>query len=684
MPRLGIDIGGTFTDVTAIDERSGETFHWKTLTDPGEPVRAVMEALDRAAFSLEELTFLSIGSTIGINAVIERKGARTAILTTRGFRDILEVRRSARTHVLDPLMDKPYSFVPRRWRLEVGERVLWDGSVLEPLDEEELRQTLVRLIKEKVESVAICFLHSYANPVHERRAGEILSSQFPSLYHTLSSDIVPEIGEYERTSTAALNAYIHPVIHRHLARLEADLKERGLQVDIHVMQSNGGIMTGAEASHRPIHVLESGPAAGSIAGAYIARLVGIQDIVTLDMGGTTAKASVVEGGEPLTTLEFELFEEPNKPGSGWPIRVPMIDIVEVGAGGGTIGWLDDGGNLQVGPQSAGAAPGPVCYNLGGIEPTVTDANAVLGRLASLLDGALQLNAEKARRAIAEKVAGPLGLSVEEAAAGIQEINDTRASDLLREMTIARGRDPRDFTLVAFGGAGPLAAAYVMSQTGMAQALVPPVPGNFSALGLLLAELVHDGVRAYSSPLEAVDATRVNTLFKEMGSSLSAALGRQGIDQSNITLYPSADVRYKGQFHVINISLPFEPVTEASLMHVRAKFHGEHLRLFTYQLLEDPLEMVNLRLRAVGEVSRPSLRRIEPGDAQAALKGTRKVYFREEGRALPCSIYSRERLGSSSNIEGPAIVEEVTSTTLIPPGYAATIDDYGNILIRRAG
>ena len=684
MLRLGIDIGGTFTDLTGIDETSGEMFHLKTLTDPREPVRAVLQALDRAAVPLEDLSFLSHGSTIGINAVIERKGARTAIVTTRGFRDILEVRRSARTHVLDPLMDKPYIFVPRRWRLEATERVLWDGTVMEALDEEELSRTLEWAKQEEVESVAVCFLHSYANSVHERRAGEILSAQFPGIYHTLSSDLVPEIGEYERTSTAALNAYIHPVVHRYLTQLETDLRERGLCVDIHVMQSNGGIMTAAEASRRPIHVMESGSAAGSMAGAHVASLIGMDSLVTFDMGGTTTKASIIEAGQPLTTLEYELFEEPNKPGSGWPIRVPMIDIVEVGAGGGTIGWLDEGGNLQVGPQSSGAEPGPVCYDRGGTQPTVTDANAVLGRLTALLNGDLPLDTGKARKAIEEKVAQPLGLSVEDAASGILEINDTRAADLLREMTIARGRDPRDFTLVAFGGAGPLAAAYIMDQTGMAQAVIPRVPGNFSALGLLLTDLAHDAVRAYNDTLVNVDISSINTFYDEIEDGLSGDLRREGISEKDISLDRSVDLRYKGQFHVINLPFPSGSVTEGALRGVATDFHAEHLRLFTYHLEEEPLELVNLRVRGTGKVPRPSLPLARPGEAQSALKGMRDVYFRETRGTLPTSIYDRELLGSGSTLQGPAIVEEATSTTLIPPGFKGDVDENGNILIRRAG
>lgn len=681
--RLGIDIGGTFTDLTGIDEGSGELFHLKIPTNPERPVLAVLEALDQAAVNLEELTFLSHGTTIGINAVIERTGAPTAVLTTMGFRDSLEMRRSARTHVLDPLMDKPYCFVPRRWRLEVGERTLWDGAVHEPVNEPRLKSTLEWLVTQGIESVAICFLHSYLNPLNERRAGQLLEAQFPGLYHTLSSNIVPDIGEYERTSTAALNAYIHPVVHRYLTSLEDELRSRGVRVGLQIMQSNGGIMRADEAARRPIHILESGPAAGSIAAAHVANVVGLKNVVSLDMGGTTTKASVIEDGQPISTVEFELFEEPNKPGSGWPIRVPMIDIVEVGAGGSTIAWLDEGLNLQVGPKSAGAMPGPVCYGRGGTQPTVTDANAVLGRLASLLNGEFPLDIEAAKQAISKMIAGPLGLSVEAAAAGILGINDSRAGDLLREMTIARGRDPRDFTLVAFSGAGPLVAAYVIAETEMPQAVIPAVPGNFSALGLVMADVVHDAMQTYTVGLEELDLCRVSALFGEMKQELSETLSRQGIVENQATFRYSVDMRYRGQFHVINLSVESGSLDERSLGRLSSEFHDEHLKLFTYSLEEEPVELVALKIRAVGHFERPPLASIPRRDLRESVRGTREVYFRELGGSVECQIYDRERLGSDAEFKGPAIVEELTSTTLVPPGFIASTDEYGNILIRRA-
>ena len=681
--RIGVDIGGTFTDVTGIDEDTGDLFHLKVLTTNQDPALGVVEALDEAGIRLEEVSFLSHGTTIAINALLEGKGAKTAIVSTEGFRDVLELRRGARTHLLDPQMEKPPMFIPRRWRVGVKERTLWDGTVQEALDEDQLRKELQRLADQGIESLAVSFLHSYANPEHEEKVATILRNEFPNMYYTLSSAIVPEIKEYERTSTAALNAYIQPVVQRYMTHLETELRERGLIAGVHVMQSNGGVMTGEEAGYRPIHMMESGPAAGSIGAAEVGRLVGLENMITFDMGGTTTKASVIEGGLPLATVEFEIFEAPNKPGSGWPIRVPMIDIFEAGAGGGSIAWIDQGGTLQVGPQSVGAEPGPACYGKGGTLPTIADANAILGRLVALLDGALPLDLTSARKAMEEHVARPLGLTVEEAAAGVLEIADAKTADVIREVTIARGRDPRDFSLVAFGGAGPMEAAYTIAELNMSQAVIPPVPGNFSALGLLSTDIIHDAVRTSMSLTQQADLDRTNVLFDEMEAELTHTLQQQGISREALSLVRSFDMRYKGQFHIINVAVPPGKVTVATLQEGEEAFHAEHQRLYTYASRGDPTEIVNLRVRGMGQVSRPRLRRLETGEAEVAYKGARPVYFREAGGFLDTQVYDRERLGAGSALEGPAIIEERTSTTLVPKDFNAKVDDYGNIILRRS-
>jgi N-methylhydantoinase A len=679
MLRIGVDIGGTFTDITIADDESAEVFHLKTLTSAHEPVEAVLEALGRAGIDLTRVSFLSHGTTLAINAIIQRTGARTGVITTEGFEDILELRRGARTHLADPLMDKPYCFVSGRHRLGTKERIAWDGSLVEPLDEEHLVRVIKRLRDQGIESVAMCFLNSYANPVHERRAGEICKSKFPNMFYTLSTDIVAEVGEYERTSTAVLNAYLHPVVHRHLLYMEQRLQEQGLPCQVHIMRSNGGVMTARAAAHHPIFMLESGPAAGTMAAAYMGELIGIRSLITFDMGGTTSKAAVVENGTPLATVVFELSEEAHRPGSGWPIRVPMIDVVETGAGGGSIAWLDEAGNLQVGPRSAGADPGPVCYNRGGVEPTLTDANAVLGRLESLVGGTFPLNIEKARIAVQERIATPLGLSLDDAAAGIIEIADAKAADALRMVTIAQGRDPRDFTLMTYGGAGPLEAAYLLDQLELAQAVVPSQPGNFSAFGLLCTDLVHDAVRTYVCALKDVDVKRMVSLYAEMQDTMCRRLREQGMSEEHIKLFPTVDLRYRGQFHIVSVPLHLE--SDEALADVEDTFHAEHMRLYTFRSPDEPIELVNLRLRAVGAVRRPNVPRVPKGSGAAARR-TRPVYFRELGRRLPTPIYERSELGEGTVIEGPAILEELTSTTLVPARFAATIDQYGNLILRK--
>jgi N-methylhydantoinase A len=683
--RIGLDIGGTFTDLTGIDEGTGAVFYLKALTSARRPFEAVLSALEAAKIQLEDVVFFSHGTTLGINALIERTGARTGILTTEGFRDVLELRRGGRTHMADPLMEAPFCYVPGRFRVEVLERIAWDGEILTPLDEASLLEVMRRLAADGVESVAICFLNAYANGRHEQRASELLRDHFPDVFQTISSQLVPEIGEYERASTAALNAYLHPLAHRYLSELEAALQKRGLRTALHLMQSNGGVMRAEEAAARPILILESGPAAGTMAAAHIGTEIGMPNVIAFDMGGTTAKASVIERGEPLSTLEFEVFEEPNRPGSGWPIRVPFIDIVETGTGGGSVAWIDNRGGLRVGPTSAGAEPGPVCYGRGGVRPTLTDANAVLGRLSTLLGGQMTLDVDRARVAIDAEIAGPLGLSIEEAAAGIIEIAGAQAADALRVVTISRGRDPRDFSLMAFGGAGPLVAAHIVRDLGLAQAIIPPGPGNFSALGLLSTDLRRQSARTYIVTLDRIDLGRVEHLYREMETEMGQ-LFASSADVRRLVIQRFVDLRYEGQFHVLTIPLDSDGRADGTLAAAATRFHQEHARLYSFQRAEDAVELVNLRLRAVSAVPRPRLPLLRPGDPAAALIDRRTIYFREVGGAVLCDIYERTRLGSDGRFPGPAVVEEQTSTTLVPPGFEASVDRHGNLFltVTRAG
>lgn len=680
MLRIGSDIGGTFTDITVVDDDSGEVTHKKLLTS-AQPADAIIQALGEMGVDLGETSFFSHGTTIAINVIIQGTGARTGLVMTRGFRDTLELRRGARTHILDPLMDKPKLFVPRRWRAEVGERVRADGTVERPLDAEELCTVVQRLVDQGVEALAICFMHSYAYPDHERQARSILAERFPGLAVTLSSEIVPEIKEFERTSTAVLNAYCQPVVKQYLEALQGEARRRGLPADVHLMQSNGGLILAPEAARQPIRILESGPASGSIAAARMGARIGIDNLITFDMGGTTAKSSVVEAGEPLMTVEYELFEEHDKPGSGWPIRVPMIDIVEIGAGGGSIAWLDEAGRLQVGPRSAGSEPGPVCYGRGGVEPTISDAHAVLGNLKDLLGGAFPLDRAAARAAVA-RVAQPLGLTVEDAAAGILKIASAKVADLIREVTVSRGRDPRLFALVAYGGNGGLEAASILSQLDMPVAVIPPTPGTFSAFGLLDADLVTHTARTFLVPLADADPRSIATLCDEMAAPLHASMVRQGMKADQVRIDFHAELRYRGQFHQVPVAINDVRGGDAMMKALAESFHQEHLRLFTYELRDEPIEIVNLRARATGTVRRPELRARKPNARGKARADSRPVRFRDASVAVECAIQERTSLAAGAIVEGPAIIEEYTSATLVPPGFRAEVDAMGNILLRK--
>lgn len=681
--RVGTDIGGTFTDVAILDEDSGRYDHLKILTSSAEPAKAVIECLDEAELSLEDAAYFSHGTTVAINAIIENKGGPSAIVATAGFEDLLEMRRGARTHILNPLMQKPKIFVPGRARVGVSERILWDGSVLEDLDDDELRQKVSRLAGKGIKSIALVFLHSYANPLHEERAQDLLRAEFPRLHVTASSQIVPEPLTFERTCAAALNAYCQPVVHDYVYELETQLEARGLQVALHIMQSSGSLIAATEAAQYPIRILESGPAAGSIASTEIGRQIGVSNMVTFDMGGTTAKASVIEDGAPLTTLDYELFGESDKPGSGWPIPLPVIDIVEVGSGGGSIAWIDGGGRLRVGPQSAGSDPGPACYGRGGSEPTITDAHAVLGRLSSLLGDAFPLDIDAAQTAIAN-IGSRLGITVEEAAAGIVEIATANASDLIREMTVSRGRDPREFFLIAYGGAGPLEAAQIVKDLEMVQVLVPPAAGTFSAFGLLVADLGVDAVRTYMTPLKGADIGTIQRLYREMEADVRAALRKQGALEADIRLNYTADLRYNGQFHDINVGGEHVPENLRDLLAMRDQFEREHLRLHTYTSPGQEVELVNLRVRGDAAVRKGS------GESSVLVRGgserppsRRPVYFAESGGWCDSWVYERDHLSDQSQIEGPAIVTEKTSTTLVPPGFRGKIDEFFNLVLWRS-
>lgn len=680
--RLGVDIGGTFTDIVLLDEGTGYLTVAKVPSVPEDPaaalVAAIRRAVDRARVSPDAVTLLSHGTTIVTNAVLEGKLPCTALITTEGFRDVLEIGRHLRPDMYDLFQDKPAPVIPRDLRFGVRERVGPDGMVLEPLDLGSARAAMEAIVAAGVRAVAISFLHAYANPVNETEMKAHLASALPDVHLSASSDVCREIREYERTSTVALNAATMPVVARYFDVLRARLTELIPKAQVLLMQSNGGSITVGAARQTPVHLIYSGPAAGVLAAQFIGQLTGRPHVLGFDMGGTSTDISLVYRGAPRMTTEGGI--------GGYPVKLPMLDVHTIGAGGGSVAWLDSGGGLQVGPRSAGADPGPVAYGRGGTEPTVTDANLVLGRLAPdrFLGGEMPLDREAAFVAIRDEIAIPLGLDPIRAAYGIVRIANANMERALRVSSAERGYDPRAFTLVAFGGAGPVHAAALAEAVGFPWVLVPEAPGVFSALGLLVADIRHDFVQSYVVRADQVSPATLGALYGELEMAGSDALRDDGVEPERWVLQRTADLRYVGQAYEVSVSVPPGPPDAATVAEVVRRFHAEHHRLYAHSALRDPVEFVSLRLAAVGPVILPTTRERPPVRAEAHPRGRRPVYFEETDGFVECPIYERVTLEPGMQLTGPAIVEQMDSTTVMHPGQVATVDGWGNLLIAIGG
>ena len=577
MYRLGVDIGGTFTDAVLLDDETGETRTGKVPTTPDDPSQGFLNAVQRMLsendVSPTEVEYLVHATTIATNSIIEGKIARTGFVTTDGFRDMLEIARQIRPRLYDLQFEKPPPLVPRYLAFGIPERLDARGEVLAPLDEGAVREAALALKSEGVEAIAVCFLHSYVNPDHERRAREILTREFPGVIVSLSSDVAPEFREYFRASTTVINAAISPVVGRYLGSIEERLRSDGLTAELLIMQSSGGVLTFEAAKDRPVFMVESGPAAGAVAAAYSGVALGHPNVLSFDMGGTTTKTCLIQDGTPRVTKDYQVGGEAGRGtgafggASGYPIRTPVIDLAEIGAGGGSIAWVDSGGVLRVGPQSAGAAPGPVCYAQGGDEPTITDANLVLGRLNPdyFLGGEIGLDVDAAHKAIEQKCAGPLGLGLEEAAHGIVEIANSAMVNALRLVSVRRGHDPRDFVLVAFGGAGPVHANRIAAEAGVPTVLVPTSPGIFSATGLLVTDLRHDYSVTMIQRTEDLDADAIDQAFGRMLEEGRLALDKESIPPEEMSFERAADMRYYGQSFELGIPLPDRPLLGDALL-----------------------------------------------------------------------------------------------------------------------
>lgn len=678
---LGIDTGGTHTDLILFDTTNGQIWTAKVATTPSDPLAGVLTGIDqileKSGAHIEKLDQLVYGTTIVVNMLVQHISTETGLITTRGFRDVLEIGRAYRQgNIYDLNIDKPLPLVRRDLRMEVNQRTNFRGETLLPLDEADCRSVVRALKARGVRSISVCLLHSYANPSDEQRVKEIIAEEYPEAYVSLSSEINPVFREYERTSTTVVNAYVTPSMVEHLQDFENQVCRLGLQGRLYTMQANGGKATFNAARLRPVQVVNSGPVAGVIAGMEIARLAGYPNAITIDMGGTSCDVSLIEGGLPLFAAESSV--------EGYPVQIPTIDLTIVGAGGGSIAWLDSGGGLRVGPQSAGAKPGPVCYLRGGTQPTVTDANLVTGRLNPdyFLGGDIHLGIDAAHQAIEEKIAKPLGIETLEAAAGIIEVANATMIRAMKLISVERGYDPHDFILIAFGGAGPLHALRLAEELEIPVVIVPRYPGNTSALGLVLADVRHDFVTTSIQRLEEAEPDRIEQIFQELEKQASAQLEEDQIPSEQRLLNRYCDLRYFGQGYEVNVPVHGAVREQADLEAIVLGFHNAHRRAFGHAMEGDPVEVVNFRVSASGLNPKPTLSAPSQGELsvgiESARKGEREIYL--EGRFLLCPVYERSLMKPGMQVKGPAIVEQTGSTSLILPNYSARVDVAGSLTI----
>ncbi len=678
--RIAVDIGGTFTDMVAFDESSGELLFGKALSTHGELVKGIQNTLDGAGASVQDGNLFLHGSTIAINTLLERSGARTALLITEGFRDIYEIGRVNRPDAYNLFFSKHEPLIKRSLRYEVRERLLADGSIYKELDEDAVRVVARQLKAQNIEAVAILLLHSYRNPAHEMRVKAIVQEEIPGVFVTASHELSQEYREFERVSTVAANAYVGPRVSAYLGQLETHLTEQGFKGDFYAVQSTGGLFPLDDARRECVRMLESGPAAGVIGAQAICAQLGLGDAIAFDMGGTTAKAGVISDGKPLTTGSALIggYEK------ALPIQIPMMDIFEVGTGGGSIARLEVGNSLRVGPQSAGSNPGPACYDRGGKEPTVTDANLLLGRLdaSNFLGGEMPLSMTAAQRAMTAMVAGPLGMDPVEAADGILRIAVTAMSHAVKAVTTERGLDAGRFTMVVYGGAGPLHASAIARELGIKNVLIPFAPGYFSAYGMLFSDLRYDYVRSVFRKLEEVSFDDIEAIYAGMEAEGMKALAGSAVTPEAVVIQRAADMRYVGQEHAVTVDLPSEFFKTQDRAAIKKHFDDLHAVRYGTSAPKEPADLVSLRVTVLGHMRKPPPQSVVAGSEQPAAQAlrTRKpVYFRSSG-FVSTPVYKRPALCSGNRINGPALIEEHASTTVVQPGDTALVDQFGNLQI----
>jgi N-methylhydantoinase A len=686
--RAGVDIGGTFTDIVLLGE-NGERYTKKVSSTVDDYARAIVDGLGEllAEIGGGRIVELLHGTTVASNAILEHKGARTGLITTRGFRDVLEIRNLRMPRLYDMSWTKPPPLVERRLRVEVDERINAQGGIDRPLDEASVARAVEFLLAERVEAIAVCLLHSYLNPAHEERVKEIVRRMAPTTTLCVSADVLPVINEYERSSTTVINAYVRPIVERYLSRLIGEARRIGVDVPLLLMQSNGGLTTAKAAAVTPMHIIESGPAAGVVGVQALMRRIGVGNAISFDMGGTTAKASLIENGEVTRAAEYQVgagivLGSRLLSGAGYTLKVPAIDLAEIGAGGGSILWIDAGGALQVGPHSAGASPGPVAYDQGGTAPTVTDANLVLGYLnpGHLVGGAVKLNIEKARAVLDAAIARPLGMSLEAAAHGAHLIAAATMIRALKAVSSERGRDPRDYALVAFGGNGAIFAAGMAREIGITRVLVPPSAGVFSSFGLLYAEVAYYFTRTRRLLLRGADPAALRAVLDGLETEARARLGEDGFPADKIEISRFASLHYQGQSFELRVPVAAGALDAAALAALEEAFGAEHERTYGHRAgIDEPVELVSLEVIGRGDPDRPRAQSAAAASLApdiAIASPTRRAYFGPRQGWLDTSVINRSALAVPH--PGPCIVEEYDATCIIPPGWTARLDGFGNI------
>ena len=689
--RVGVDIGGTFTDIVFLAD-DGTVLARKVASTPDDYSRSVLEGVrggvDELGILPSAVSEISHGFTVATNAIIENKGANTALITTEGFRDILELRRNRVPRLYDLNYEKPPSLVKRQLRLEVRERLNYKGEVLRPLETADVDRAIEKIAQEGVESVAVCLLHSYANPEHEQYIARVLRERVPQVNLTLSSELLPEMKEYERTSTTVINGYVRPVVERYLGLLTEGLRDMGITVPLSIMQSNGGLATSGIAMEKPVYCIESGPAAGVVGAYHLGDRLGVENLMTLDMGGTTAKACIIENGEILQAPESEVGGDISVGhrllrGSGHILRVPSIDLAEVGAGGGSIASVDSSGSIRVGPQSSGAVPGPACYRLGGRDATVTDADVLLGYLnpEHLLGGDFPIDRELAREAVTRNVALPLGLSEVDAAHGIHLLVNSNMARALRAVSSERGRDPRRFVLFSFGGSGPVHAAGLAEMLDITRLVVPPFPGVFSSFGLLVANVEHHFVQTYFKTFDQLDLAEFSGIMERLWNEGRSQLHTEGFDDSAQEITTQVDMKYVGQVSELSVPMLTERITPQTLIDLGEAYNREHLQTFGYQT-DAPYQLVNVRVIARGLSSESRVpERLELPRSANQGPSQRPVYFGANQGWTDTPVVDRAYVAQNPG-SGPMIIEEYDSTTVVPPDWSASVDQWQNILLER--